>query len=354
MFLEFSNKKISGILTIVPKREVSFDDEMARYNFSPAKSMKLKQLMGYEKHCIVEDNVCSSDLCEYGLNYLFEKKLLKKDDIDALILVTQTPDQIMPPTSNILQGKLGLKKDMLCLDISQGCAGYIIGLFQAFMLLEQKSINKVILLNADVLSPKVSQQDRNSYPLMGDGASVTIVEKGHDSEPIHGFIKMDGEGAFALQIPAGGARMPTGEQTGILHEDENGNFRALDHLVMKGDAVFNFMQTEVPPMIEDILLQAGLSKDEVDYFMFHQPNKFMLEKLADKLAISYEKMPNNVVANFGNASGVTIPTNICFNLGEKLCHNQFKMCLAGFGVGLTWGAIIMSIGKLNFNEIIRF
>jgi 3-oxoacyl-[acyl-carrier-protein] synthase-3 len=293
-------------------------------------------------------------LCVYGLNYLFENDLLKKDEIDALVLITQSPDYIMPPTSNVIQGQLGLKDDIICLDINQGCAGYVIGLFQAFMLLEQDQIHKVVLLNADVLSRKISKQDRNSNPLIGDAASVTIVEKLEDSNIIFGNIKMNGAGFNALIIPAGGFRTPSTLETGILHEDSAGNFRSLDNLVMKGDEVFNFVQTEVPPMIQDLLYEAGAQTQDVDFFMFHQPNKFMLNKLADKIGVSRGKMPSNIVERFGNASGVSIPTAVSFNLGNKLNTESYLLCFAGFGVGLTWASLLIKIGNTRFNEIIYY
>jgi len=354
MNLTFRNKKITGVLTVLPAKEVKFEDEMENYNFSAAKSLKLKIVMGYNTHRIVEDGVTISDLCIHGLKYLFEKELLKKEEIDALILVTQSPEYFMPPTSNVIQGKLGLKQDMICLDINQGCAGFEIGLFQAFMLLEQDEINKVVLLNADLLSQKVSKRDRNSNPLIGDGASVTIVEKTKNANNIFANIKMDGIAFDALIIPAGGFKIPSTSKTAEMVEDAAGNFRSLDNLVMKGDDVFNFVQREVPPMIEQLLEKAKLTKEDVDYYMFHQPNKFMLNKLADKLGVPREKMPSNIVENFGNASGVSIPTAITYNLGAKLTKESYLMCLAGFGVGLTWASILMRIGNLTFNEIIYY
>jgi 3-oxoacyl-[acyl-carrier-protein] synthase-3 len=354
MKLTFHNKSITGILTILPSREVKFEEEMENYNFSPAKSLKLKMAMGYNTHRIVQDGVCTSDLCVFGLNYLFENNLLNKEDIDALVLVTQSPDYFMPPTSNIIHGKLGLKQDVFCLDINQGCAGYIIGLIQAFMLLEQPVIKKVVLLNADILSRKVSKRDRNSNPLIGDAASVTIVENSNTENSIYGNIKMDGTGSNALIIPAGGFKLPSSAETAEMKEDIAGNFRSLDNLVMKGDEVFNFVQREVPPMIEDLLATSQVNKDDVDYFMFHQPNKFMLNKLADKLEVSRDKMPANIVENYGNASGVSIPTVISHNLGERLINETFMICLAGFGVGLTWASLLMEIGRVKYNKIINY
>jgi 3-oxoacyl-[acyl-carrier-protein] synthase-3 len=225
---------------------------------------------------------------------------------------------------------------------------------ESFMLLDQSSINKVVLLNADVLSRKVSKRDRNSNPLIGDGASITIIERSTNPTIIHGNLKMDGSGASALKIPAGGFKLPSSPETAIMTEDASGNYRSLDNLVMKGDDVFNFVQREVPPLIEDLFNMANINKDEVDYFMFHQPNKFMLNKLADKLDIPRNKMPSNIVENFGNSSGVSIPIVITFNLGDKLKNESFKLCLAGFGVGLTWGSLLLQVGNLNFIENIEY
>lgn len=352
MNFKFHNKKISGILTVLPANEVRFEDEMHNYNFSAAKSLKLKLAMGYDKHRIVQNDVSVSDLCVYGIQYLLDRNLIKKDEIDALILVTQSPDFFMPPTSNVIQGRLGLKSDIFCLDINQGCAGYEVGLIQSFMLLEQDCMQKVVLLNADILSRKVSKRDRNSHPLVGDGASVTVVEKSVDNNTIFCNLKMDGSNADVLMIPAGGFRLPSSPETALMIEDQNGNFRSKDNLVMKGDLVFNFVQVEVPPMIEELMKFGCCSKEDVDFFMFHQPNKFMLQKLADKLGVSYEKMPSNIVENFGNASGVTVPTTITYNLGKKLLDSRYKICMAGFGVGLTWSSILADMGPLSFCELI--
>ncbi len=354
MNFHYTNKKISGILTIVPVNEVTFEDEMGNYNFSETKSLKLKATMGFNKKRIVKPGVTGSDLCLHGLNYLLDHNLLRKEDIDALILVTQTPDYIMPPTSNVIQGILGLKHDMLCMDINQGCAGYIVGLMQGFMLLDQLEIKKVVLINADVLSPKVSKRDRNSNPLIGDAASITILERSNINESIACTLKMNGQGALALHIPAGGAKLPSSPETAEMSEDANGNFRSKDHLVMKGDVVFNFVQTEVPPLIDEVLKLANITKEEIDYFMFHQPNRFMLQKLADKIGVSRDKMPSNIVENFGNSSGVTIPLTITFNIGNEIENKPYKLCLSGFGVGLTWAAMIIDIGPLKFCKQIDY
>lgn len=353
MKLHFSNKKITGMLSVLPSNEVLFEDEMHNYSFSEAKSLKLKMAMGFKSKRVVKDVTTTSfDLISTGLDYLFENKLLDKESIDAILFVSQSPEYIMPPTSNLLHGKYGLSDQVYCMDINQGCAGFIVGLQQSFMLLNNLGINKVVLCNADVLSPKVSKYDRNSNPLIGDAAAITIIENTTESTKIVGEIQMDGSGAMALNIPAGGARMPISNETSELYEDSFGNRRSKNDLVMQGDNVFNFVQTNVPKQINRIIDSTEDTVDDIDYFLFHQPNRFMLQKLADKIGVGRDKLPSNVVENFGNSSGVTIPIVTVYNLGERLEKEQFKVCFSGFGVGLTWGTIIMNIGNLDFCKIV--
>lgn len=354
MNFTFHNKRISGLLAVLPAHERTFLDDMRNFSFPVARSLKLKEVMGYDRHRLVEPGVCVSDLAVYGLNQLFDSGRLNPDEIDALILVTQSPDHLMPPTSSIVHGRLKLKQDLFCVDINQGCAGFVIGLMQAFFLLEQEEVRKVVLINGDVLSQRVSPKDRNSYPLIGDAASITIVERDPDGSVIHASLKIDGTRHEALMIPAGGFRMPSTSATAVLDDVGDNNLRAKDHLRMDGSAVFNFVQVEVPPLIQSLLNRAQVTADSVDYFLCHQPNRFMLQKLADKLKIPYAKIPMNVVEHFGNSSGVTIPIATAYNLPERLAAESLQVCFAGFGVGLTWGALLMRLGPLNFCELVDY
>ncbi len=354
MNFQFRGKRISGLMVAVPTTERYFVEEMKNFNFPEVRSLKLMEVMGYNKRRVVEPGVCVSDLAVFGMQKMFERGWLRPEEVDALLLVTQTPDHLMPATSNIVQGRLGLKQDMLCLDINQACAGFVVGLMQAFMLLDQPSIRKVVLVNCDVLSRKASPKDRNIYPLVGDAAAFTIIERSNDDQLIHAQLKMDGTRNEALIIPAGGMRIPSSAETAMLEDVGDNNLRAKDHLKMDGSAIFNFVQTEIPPLIETLLAQAGRTMDSVDYFLCHQPNRFMLQKLADKMKVPHAKMPNNVVESFGNTSGATIPTAMIINLAEQLKKGSIRACLAGFGGGLTWSAMLMELGPLAFCEMVDY
>jgi 3-oxoacyl-[acyl-carrier-protein] synthase-3 len=354
MHLKFKNKKITGVLSVLPHNEIHYLNEIEHYNFTEKQSIKLGKIMGYGTQRIADKETTVSDLCVFGMKYLFDHNLLDKESIGAVVLCTQSPDYFLPATSNVISGKLKLGQDVISMDINQGCAGFEVGLMQAFMLLDTGSIDKVVLLNADILSKKVSIKDRNSRPLVGDGAAITIIENSKDGEPIDMFIKMDGTSALSLQIPAGGFRLPSTAQTATLKEDESGNFRSLDHLVMQGDEVFNFVQTKVPEMIHEMFDTLNIDQSYFDYYLFHQPNKFMLEKLAQKMKVPYEKMPNNICQKYGNGSSLTVPLNICENIGKKAVTDSYKVCFGGFGVGLTWSIIKWKLEKLDFCKIINY
>lgn len=348
MNFQFKGGRIHGIQLVLPQREVSFDSEASAYSFSMQQSAKLKTVMGFDRRRVVAEDMTCSDLVVAGFEALSRDGLLDLKSLDALIVVTQTPDYPIPGTSYVIHGRLGMRQDMLCLDINQGCAGFVVGLMTAFSLLNQKAIRRVALVNVDVLSRLVALGDRNSRPIVGDAASITIVDAIADDSLIYGNIKVDGIGWDALMVPAGGMKIRPSPLTAIPEVDANGNSRALDNIVMRGDVVFNFVMREVPPMIQSLLEVSGMELSQVDGFAFHQPNPFMLRKLAEKLGVSQEKMPMDLVRNFGNSSGVSIPAVLCTSFVASYFEQPRVMCLAGFGVGLTWGSLLMSMSGLSF------
>lgn len=349
----FKGKKISGILGILPDEVSYFDDEVDNYAFPPKQTLRLKKVMGFEKHRLAKADSTVSDFCVFGLKHLLAEGKVKKEEIGAIVVVTLSPDYFVPHVSNIIHGECELPEDVLCMDIAQGCCGYLLGLMQSFMLLDVLKDKKVVLFNTDVLSHKVSRHDRNDFPLIGDATSVTIVENAEDVRDIYFELHTNGSQREALIIPAGGFAMPSTPETAIMKEMEDGNCRSLDNLHMDGAEVFNFVQTKIPPMLDNMFETLGIRKEEIDYYLFHQPNKFMLKKLADKIGVPYEKMFMNVVENFGNSSGVSIPINTVFNLSNELTDCEYFCCMSAFGSGLTWGAMIMNLGNLDFCEMIE-
>ena len=352
MVTKFKGKKISSILGILPETIGLFDDEVNNYSFPPKQTLRLKKVMGYNQHRLSKGSSTVSDFAVYGMNYMIDNGWIQKEEIGAVVTVTLCPDYFVPHISNIVHDKCKLSIDVACYDIAQGCCGFLVGLSQSFMLLEHLEGKKVVLINGDVVSHKVSKRDRNDYPLIGDGCTITVLENGGDDE-IHYEMYSDGSRGDALKIPAGGFRMPSTSATAAMLDERDGNYRSLDNICMDGSGVFNFVQMEVPPMLENAFKNLGKKKEDIDWFLFHQPNKFMLQKLAQKAEIPEEKLPMNLVENFGNLSGACIPMVSIYNLKDEMMNKSLKCCLSAFGSGLAWGVMFMNIGKLTHCEMIE-
>ena len=352
MITEFNGKQITSMLAVLPETVGFFDDEVDNYSFPPKQTLRLKKVMGYDQHRLAKETSTVSDFAVHGLCYMLNNGWISKEEIGAVIVVTLCPDHFVPHISNIVQARCDLGTDIVCMDIAQGCCGFLLGLMQSFMLLEHMEKKKVVLINGDVLSHKVSKRDRNDFPLIGDATTITVIENG-GQDKVYFEIHNDGSRGDTLIIPAGAFRMPSTSETAQMTDQGDGNFRALDHMHMDGSGVFTFVQTEVPPMIVDALNRKGKTTEDFDWFFFHQPNKFMLQKLAEKAGLPKEKLPMNIVEKFGNPSGASIPLTAIYNCRDELLNRENKCCLSAFGSGLAWGIIFMTIGCLKNCEIIE-
>lgn len=349
----FHHKKITGLLSVVPKTVAKFEDEVSNYTFPPKQTLRLQKVMGFKQHRIVKPETATSDLCIDGLKYILANGWLKKEDIGAVVVACSYPDHFIPPVSNIIHGYFDLSEDVFCVDMSQGCVGFLMALYEGFMLLDHLEGKKAVVFSSDVLSKLISKYDRNSYPLTGDAAGIAVLENCEEPSEVYSVVYNSGVMRDALRIPAGGSRLPCSDQTSEVKDmDHDGNLRSLNNLTMKGADVFTFVQTKVPPLIDEVLEYASVSKDDISYYLFHQPNKFMLKKLAEKIGVPYEKVPMNVVEEFGNSSGACIPVCATYNIPELLKTEVRKYCLSAFGSGLTWGAMILDMGRLDFCEML--
>ena len=353
MQMRFTGKAITSMLGVLPETVGLFDDEVGNYAFPPKQTLRLKKVMGFNRHRLAKNTTTVSDLALYGMKHMLGNGWIRREEIGAVVVVTLCPDYFVPHISNIIHGECGLPQDVICMDIPQGCCGFLLGLMQSFLLLEHMGDKKAILINGDVLSHKVSQRDRNDFPLIGDAATLSIIANDKSDGEIYFELNTDGSKRDALKIPAGAFRMPSTDETAVMKDLGDGNFRALDHMHMDGSSVFNFVQTEVPPMLEHAFGEAGLSIGDIDYFLFHQPNRFMLQKLAEKAKLPLEKLPMNLVENYGNPSGASIPLTAILNYRDELLSQRKKCCLSAFGSGLAWGTMFMEIGELEHCEMLE-
>lgn len=351
MQIRSSGKSISSIIGVLPEREALFDDEVENYDFPVNQTMRLKKIMGYDRHRLSKASTTVSDLALHGLQHMLSNDQIVRSEIGAIVTVTLCPDHLVPHTGGIIQSRIGLGHDVICIDIAQGCCGFLLGLIHSFMLLDHLGSKKVLLINGDVLSHKVSTKDRSDFPLIGDGASITVVENSGGDSSIYCEMHMDGSRGDAIKIPAGGMRMPCTPETAKIRDAGDGNKRSLDHLCMDGAGVFSFVQTEVPPMLERIFREVE-PMESFDRFFFHQPNRFMLQKLAESVGIPEERLPMDLVEKYGNLSGASIPFVIAMNSREDVLSRRLRCCMSAFGSGLAWGTILMDIGPMANCEII--
>lgn len=346
MLTQFKGKKISTIYCVLPSHEVDFMDEAGNYAFTEAQMRKLQKVMGFGTRRVALDGETVGDYAEFGIRKMLEDGVFKESEIGAIIVTTTSPDHFIPPISNIVQGKFGFDEDTVCIDISQGCCGYTVGLTYAFMTLNSLHDKKVLLIAGDILSAKVSTRDRASRPITGDAVTISIIENTKDDNPVWCSLKNDGKDAFAVYIPAGGTRMPITPETTKEEEDEFGNWRGKQHLVMQGDLVFNIIINMTPVMMEELLAKSGDKMDDIDYFVCHQSSSFTLKKLAQRLEVSEERLPRDIVPKYGNSSSATIPVTMCEHVDEFFADGKKKKIMfAAFGTGMSLGAVLMDLEK---------
>ena len=221
------------------------------------------------------------------------------------------------------------------------------------MLLNNENMKKVILITGDVLARNPDRSNTSGYPLSGDAISISIIENCEKNLPISLHTITDAKNYDALIFPDLGFKVNTQEELEKFSSNKYGNNSNPSSVHMDGQAVFQYVMQDVPKYINETLEYANLEKEKIDYCFFHQPNKFMVDKLAQKIEMPHNKVPSNVVTYYGNSNSSTIPVCICHNAKDKLKSNNSYTCLlAGFGAGLSYSAIVMEISNLNFCELV--
>ena len=345
--------KIRGVCATVPQQVFCFEDELKFFPFPEKTSRRLGRVMGFKEHRIADAQTTPCDLASYTMNYLFHKGWLCRGSVQGLVVVAQMADHPVPGNSKVIHGQLGLPTETFCTDIYENCTGFISGLYTACSYIAA-GMEEVVLITTDGGACRANKLDRNTYPLCGDAAAVTVISSSDKPEDaIHFVFRNDGSRREALLVPAGGCRMPATAETAKVIRDDMGNYRSLNNMHMDGTAVFQFVMECVPPLIDEICRYVGIKKSEIQYHLTHQPNRFMLEKLADLMEVPREILFNNIVENFGNSSSVTIPVNIAFNLGKRLLHERMQVCLSAFGAGLSLATSVCSLGQMDFCELIE-
>ncbi len=348
--LVFKNVGIHSMAAAVPRKII--DNYRYTDYFSEEEVKQVVDKTGVYQRRFAEPGTCSSDLCFAAANKLFEDQNVKKEEIDLLVFISQTPDYRMPATSVILQERLGLGNGTITLDLNLGCSGFIFGLSVVYSLMERKSLRKALLLDGETRSRVYSPKDRKTAFLFGDAGVAAVIERGSKYGSSFFSLNSDGSKEDLIKIKAGGYRYPSSADT--MREkviDEYGNIRSDEHGYMDGGDVFNFVIKEVPQDIKRVLELSGKSSTQIDYFIFHQANSFINNYLINKLKIDPENAPSTV-GRFGNTSSVSIPLTIVSELKGRL--KRKNLLLSGFGVGMTWASCQIYSPECHLSDIVEY
>lgn len=351
----FQDVKITGLVTCVPPIEKCIDDELDLFRGNIKQLERLKKTIGLSKRRVVDAGTTAADLCEQAARRLIQEACVELARIDAIICVTQTPDYSQPCNAAVLHGRLGLSKDCAALDVNLGCSGYVYGLWLAHTIVAGGGCGRVLLLAGDTISRLVHVRDRTVAPLFGDGGSATLIERSAGAPAAFFSLQTDGSGYDKLIVPAGGARQPCSEATCQASEDEAGNLRSPENLYMDGAEIFNFSITEEPRSVSELLAYASVEADAVDFFVFHQANRYILGNIAKRLKLDLAKVPMQTVEHYGNQSSASIPSAICGELSAALAERgSTQLLLSGFGVGLSWASALVEFSDLSVCELIDY
>lgn len=329
--------KISSVAYALPNKIVTNLDLANQFKrWDPE---KIEEKLGIRERHIVEDSETASDLgliaAEKVLNNYERKK------IDALIYCTQSPDHFLPATACIMQDKLNLSTSCAAFDFNQGCSGYIYGLAIAKSFINSNIANHVLLITAETYSKHIHQKDLANKTIFGDGAAATIIEK-TETENIHEFVLgTDGRGYKNLIVFNGGFRKRY-KQDAEEHTTSSGDVYTDNNLFMNGPEIFNFTIDAVPKTIHHCLSKNNKTIDEIDYFIFHQANKFMIDYLRKKISIPTDKFYSDMLLT-GNTVSSTIPIALKNALEAQIVQHGNTILLCGFGVGYSWGATIITV-----------
>lgn len=299
---------------------------------------KIADKVGVSERRVAASKETATDLAIMAAESLFTKQTVKREAIDFVLFCTQSSDYKLPSSACIIQDRLGLSTKCGAFDFNLGCSGYEYGLAVAKGLIVAGVASNVLLLTGETYNHYIHPRDKGNRTIFGDGASATVISTDGFAEIGEFVLGTDGSGAESLIVKSGGARHP--DIFNDLRFDEGGNPISSDHLFMDGQEIFAFTLTKVPKMMKEVLAKNGLQKEDIDLFIFHQANKYMLEHLRKKLNIDERKFFENL-SLVGNTVSSTIPIALCD--ARELGKLKGNILLAGFGVGLSWGATIIRI-----------
>ncbi len=332
-----TNVFIKAISYYLPVHTVTNEDLVK--DFPEWSVGKVADKVGVNKRHLAAPNETAGDMAEQAARQLFAEYGISPLDIDFILLCTQSSDYFLPSTACILQNRLGIPITTGAFDFNLGCSGCIYGMAVAKGLISAGIAKNVLLLTAETYNKYLHPDDKSNRSIFGDGAAACLISTNGFAEIGDFVLGTDGSGAEHLIVKTGAARHK--QKTGNQNEDSEGHIRRDDYLYMDGSSIFNFTLEAVPAMMNQLFDKSGMTKDSIDYYVFHQANKFMLNTIRKICLLPKDKFYIDLT-NVGNtvSSTVLIGLKECMNNGT--IQSGMRVMCCGFGVGLSWGGTILS------------
>jgi 3-oxoacyl-[acyl-carrier-protein] synthase-3 len=298
--------------------------------------------IGIKQRRLAAKNELASDLAVSSAVKLFKEHTIDPSEIDFLLFCAQEFDYFTPTTACVIQQRLNLPSHCGALDFNLGCSGFVYGLSLAKGLIEGVGLKNVLLLTSSTLTRKLHPKDANLRFLFGDGACATLISSSNYDGIGQFVFGTDGKGAEKIIVKDGGARNPLNEDSYTEISNEYGNITSKAFMDMKGTSVFSFSIKTVPAAIADLLKKQDKTLDDINLFIFHQANLFIIETIRKKMGLNEDKV-FNFMENVGNTVSSSIPIAFCEAIKAGRAKKGDTILLAGFGVGLSWAATIIKL-----------
>ena len=343
-FWQIKNVAFRGVTGTVPNNPVKTAELPV---FTKEEADLFDATVGIKNRYIALDNICASDLCFDAAERLMAGLGWAKETIDVLLFVSVTGDYKTPPTSAILQDRLGLPTSTFVLDLPMGCCGCMYGITVAGNLLSAGTAKRALVLVGDTAMRMGSPKDKSRVPLFGDSGTAMALEYDSSAEDIIVEMNTLGSGYQALMTPHGGYRHPVTKESFEYEDFGKGIIRAPKDALINGMDVFSFAISKPPISVKKMLEDLGLDKDkDVDYFLIHQANKLIVDRIVKKLKLDESKVPYNL-QEFGNLGGASIPMLMVSELSDELQSRPLTLVCSSFGLGLTWGTMVIRTQKMQ-------
>lgn len=346
-YTQFNHVKISGISFIIPDIKKNIDSDIHFFNNNENKLKRAKKIIGYGDRYYSPNNVTAADLAEAAAKDLIENMNIDVESIDAVIFASSMQDYFAPASSFIIHKKLGLKASCAAFDIPHGCPAYIYAVHTGSALIESGACKKILVIAGDTETEE-KRSNNKSVKLLGSGAScATLLEYTEQETISHFILGSNGNGSESIMIPAGGARVPiTEELIDMRLYDTLEQEWQLNKTYMDGIDVFSFTNLVAPALVTDILSKSNNTIDNIDFFALHQANKQITSEIAYKINIPDGKFSTDTFTTYGNQMCVSSIGNLVDIWGKRLNNQMIKTVIATYGIGYSWGAILLDIGNI--------